>query len=71
MNLNAQVANKIKHLRKKANLTQEELSFKIGLAHGAISQIEAKTGRNITLKTIGKICSALNVSAEDFFKGCK
>ncbi|MDR0826046.1 MAG: helix-turn-helix domain-containing protein [Mycoplasmataceae bacterium] len=71
MNLNEQVAKRIKELRIKHNLTQEELSFKLGLAHSSISQIEALHGRNITLKTIQRICKTLNISIEDFFKGIK
>jgi DNA-binding XRE family transcriptional regulator len=52
------LACQFKELRKKKNLTQEQLSEKTGIEKGQISRIE--NGKyNLTLATINKIASAL------------
>ncbi len=57
---------KIKFYRNLRDLTQEVLSEKIGCSVNYLSLIE--NGRkNISLKMIHKICSALNISASKIF----
>lgn len=52
------LANQFKELRKKKNLTQEQLAVKTGIEKGQISRIE--NGKyNLTLATINKIATAL------------
>jgi DNA-binding XRE family transcriptional regulator len=52
------LANQFKELRKKKNLTQEQLAEKTGIEKGQISRIE--NGKyNLTLATINKIATAL------------
>lgn len=52
------LAHRFKELRKKKNLTQEQLAEKTGIEKGQISRIE--NGKyNLTLATINKIASAL------------
>jgi transcriptional regulator with XRE-family HTH domain len=70
MNLNKQIAKRIKELRISKHKTQEELSFELKLAHSAISHIEMNSGkgRNLTISNIHRICKALDVSLADFFK---
>ena len=53
------LAHKIKALRKKRNLTQEELGQLIGKDKTQISKIEKGT-RNLTISTILEIMRALN-----------
>ena len=53
------LAHKIKKLRKKRNLTQEELGQLIGKDKTQISKIEKGT-RNLTISTILEIMRALN-----------
>jgi len=52
------LAYQFKELRKKKNLTQEQLAEKTGIEKGQISRIE--NGKyNLTLATINKIAAAL------------
>lgn len=61
----------LKYWRNKANLTQEQLSEKIGYGGGYISEIES---RNIFPKpeTIDAIANALNIKPSQLFEeqGC-
>ena len=61
----------LKYWRNKANLTQEQLSEKIGYGGGYISEIES---RNIFPKpeTIDAIAQALNIAPAQLFEeqGC-
>jgi len=55
------LALKFKELRKKKKLTQSQLAEKLGMEKGQISRIEH--GKfNLTLATINKIASELDVS---------
>lgn len=52
------LAHQFKELRKRKNLTQEQLAEKTGIEKGQISRIE--NGKyNLTLATINKIATAL------------
>ncbi len=53
--------NKVRELRKKMGISQEELSFKADLHRTYIGMIE-RAEKNITLINIEKISNALNVS---------
>ncbi len=57
---------KVKLLRKKQKLTQEELAVLTGLHRTHISMIERAEG-NLTLKNIQKIAQALEVSPDVLF----
>ena len=57
---------KVKEARINASLTQEELSEKSQIEYKYIQRIEYGQA-NITLKTVYKICSALDVSAGELF----
>ncbi|WP_087021823.1 helix-turn-helix domain-containing protein [Thaumasiovibrio subtropicus] len=54
---------RVKHLRKQANLSQEVLAALSGLDRTYISGIE-RGRRNVGLINLVKIAKALNVSAE-------
>lgn len=56
----------IKGLRKKANLTQEQLSERSGVSWPYIGQIE-RGDRDPSLKTLGKIAGGLDVTPDVFF----
>ncbi|MBN1184377.1 MAG: helix-turn-helix transcriptional regulator [Bacteroidales bacterium] len=58
--------DKVRLLRKKNNLSQEELSFKAGLHRTYIGMIE-RAEKNITLINIEKIAKALNVDLKELF----
>jgi transcriptional regulator with XRE-family HTH domain len=57
---------RVRHLRKEKNLSQEELSFKADLHRTYIGMIE-RAEKNITLVNIEKIAKALNVDIKELF----
>ena len=57
---------RLKTLRKKKGLSQEELGFKSSLHRTYISEVE-RGRRNISIVNIAKIAKALNVSIKEFF----
>lgn len=58
---------RIKELRKKAQISQEELSEKIGINSKNLSRIEAGRGFP-TLDTLENIATVLNVEMKEFFE---
>ncbi len=66
MNIKKEFGEKIKRMRKKRNLTQEQLAEMIDISPRNLSGIEV--GANfIKAETLEKILSALNTSMEDMF----
>ena len=57
---------KIKELRKKQNISQEELANLSGLDRTYINSVE-NGHRNISIINIEKITTAFNVTLRDFF----
>ena len=55
------ISKKIKELRLKHNLTQEEFAEKIGLSLNGVSNIE-RCRYQPTAETIDKICEEFNIS---------
>lgn len=68
MRLNARpfrrLSEKVKQLRKKHNLTQEELAARVGVSSAYIGFIE-QGQRNPSMKTADKIGRALKTSLKD------
>lgn len=58
---------KIKEVREKKNMTQEELSKKSGVSRGTISALENGTSRATTTKTLTKIARALDTTVDVLF----
>jgi transcriptional regulator with XRE-family HTH domain len=59
------IANRIKSLREKQAITQEQFYFDTGIHLGRI-----ETGRmNVSISTLDAICRYFGLSLEDFFKG--
>ena len=66
MNLKKQLGTKIKRVRQKQGLTQEQLAEKIDIATRTLCGIE--NGENfLTADTLEKIIDVLNVSSADLF----
>lgn len=66
MNIKKQLGAKIKRLRQKNGLTQEQFAEKIDIATRTLSGIE--TGENfVTAETLEKIFEALDVSSSELF----
>lgn len=58
---------KIKKLRLKKSMTQNELSIECNFEKASMSRIESGQ-TNPTIKTLYKICTALDVHISDLFK---
>ena len=61
------LGKRIKSLRQYKELTQQYVAFTIGTDKCVISSIELGTRRNVTLYTLVKISSALEIDIEDLF----
>ena len=59
---------RVQKLRKSKNLSQEQFADICGLHRTYIGMIE-RGEKNITLKNIHKLATALNINISDFFKG--
>jgi transcriptional regulator with XRE-family HTH domain len=62
--------HKVRDLRKKIGLSQEQLSFRADLHRTYIGMIE-RAEKNITLVNIEKIANALNVEVKTLFEDDK
>ena len=60
------VGNRIKKLRGKLGISQEELGFRSGVHRTYIASLEVGK-RNISIATLEKIVNALEVSLSEFF----
>ncbi len=60
------VGNRIKELRGKLGISQEELGFRSGVHRTYIASLEVGK-RNISISTLEKIVNALEVSFSKFF----
>lgn len=59
------LANRIKMLRKKHKITQDELSYRAGIGRSTLGNIE--TAQNdVTFTKINKIARAFNLSLSEF-----
>ncbi|WP_138419718.1 helix-turn-helix domain-containing protein [Aquibacillus sediminis] len=61
------VGNKVRNLRQLKGFTQEELAEKSGLQSTYIGGVE-RGERNISLETLEKILTGLNVKVTEFFQ---
>lgn len=57
---------RVKELRIRQNISQEELAFRCGLSKNYISDVERGT-RNISLRSIEKIAYGFQVSEKELF----
>lgn len=60
------VGNRIKELRGKLGISQEELGFRSGVHRTYIASLEVGK-RNISIATLEKIIKALEVTFSEFF----
>ena len=62
------IAANIKKYRKKANITQAELSERVGGSHEFIRRIESQKGaKTFSVDTLYKISLALNIDIKNLF----
>ncbi|PDS26730.1 helix-turn-helix domain-containing protein [Flavobacterium branchiophilum] len=65
-NINKQIGDRIKQLRKVENLSQEALANIAEIERGYVNGVE--TGkRNVSVKILSKIIKALNTDFVEFF----
>ena len=60
------VGKRIKELRKKLGISQEELGFRSGVHRTYIASLEVGK-RNVSIATLEKIVNALEISFSEFF----
>lgn len=62
------IAANIKKYRKEANITQAELSERVGVSHEFIRRIESKKGtKTFSVDTLYKISLALEIDIKELF----
>jgi transcriptional regulator with XRE-family HTH domain len=61
------IANVLKKLREKKEISQEELSFQAELHRTYISQLERGL-KSVTVKSLVKITKVLEIEIDDFMK---
>jgi transcriptional regulator with XRE-family HTH domain len=64
--INKNVGKKIRELRTKKKLSQEQLAFQANLHRAYIGHIE-RGEKNIGLKNLEKIAKALDIKIREFF----
>ncbi len=62
------IADRLKESRIKKGITQLEFSFRSGVSQGMITYIE-QGNRNPALKTVLKLCDALDIRFSDLLEG--
>jgi len=60
------ISIRIKNLRRKNNLTIEQLAYQSGISKGGLSEIE-RNMKEPKLYTILKLCSGLGITMKEFF----
>jgi transcriptional regulator with XRE-family HTH domain len=62
-----QLGSRIKEIRMERNMTQTELAIECDFEKASMSRIEAGQS-NLTLRSLDKICKALNIHIIELFK---
>ena len=60
------ICQRISSLRKKHNITLEQLAYQSGISKGGLSEIE-RNMKEPRAYTILKICNGLGISMKEFF----
>lgn len=66
MDINELVGKRITQLRKKKKLSQQKFAYEADIERSYLTHIE-KGRKNISLSTLEKITTALNITLQDFF----
>lgn len=66
MDIKLLVGKRVKELRNRLEISQEELAYRAGLDRTYITSVECGK-RNISIVNIEKIAKALNVTLAEFF----
>jgi len=70
-NINIAFGNRLRELRKKKKITQEELAYMADLEYKYIQRLESKKPSSPTLNTLKKLAKAFNITVSELlnFKG--
>jgi len=68
MDIRIRLGQRIKELRHKISLSQEQLALKADLDRTYMTSVE-NGRRNISIQNIEKIINALEITFEEFFNG--
>ncbi len=63
-----EIGDKIQALRKKKDLTQEELAKKANLPYQTLTKIESNVITKPSIQTVAKIAKGLGVSIDELIK---
>lgn len=66
MDIKMRVGLRVKQLRNKLGISQEELADRVGLNRTYITSVESGK-RNISIINVEKLANCLNVSLAEFF----
>lgn len=66
MNENFSIGKRIRELRLRSHLSQEQLAFAAEITTAYLGQLE-RNEKNPTVSVVTKICNALGVELSDFF----
>jgi len=61
------LAKRIKNLRKERNFTQDELSFRAGIARSTLGNIETAEN-DVVLSKVNKLAKAFEMTISEFLK---
>ncbi len=67
-NNNETIGDKIKQLRNKQGLTQDELARKANLPYTTLTKIETNVITKPTIQTVVKIANGLGISIDELMK---
>ena len=67
-NNNETIGNKIKQLRNKQGLTQDEMARKADLPYTTLTKIETNVITKPSIQTVMKIAKGLGISLDDLMK---
>ena len=65
--IKTKVGKRIKELRNKLGISQEELAFRSEIHRTYIASLEVGK-RNVSIETLEKVVNSLEVSMSEFFK---
>lgn len=68
MSVAQQFGDNLAHIRKRADMSQEEVSFRASVHRTEVSQLERGL-RVARVDTVAKLAAALEVDPGDFFEG--
>jgi len=64
-NNNESIGDKIKQLRNKQGLTQDELARKSDLAYTTLTKIETNVITKLSIQTVAKIAKGLRITIDE------